>query len=82
MHKIVWNEIGKVLPSDRGVGDEFGISVSLDKIRLLVGAHMEDHNLAVHLIVQDAGAAYVFRRDVNDNFIQEQKLIASDQCTV
>lgn len=75
----VWTEIAKVTPSDRGIGDEFGISVSLNNIRLLVGAHLEDHNFSGSSTRKDAGAAYVFRRDINDNFIQEQKLIASDR---
>ncbi|NNC85065.1 MAG: T9SS type A sorting domain-containing protein [Bacteroidia bacterium] len=75
----VWNEIAKVLPNDRGVGDEFGIAVSLNNNRLVVGAHAEDHNVSGSVQRKNAGAVYVFTRDLNDNWIQEQKLVASDR---
>ena len=40
---------------------------------------MEDHNLTGTSNRSNAGAAYIFKRDANDNYIQEQKLIASDR---
>ena len=65
--KGAWSETQKLVSSDGGAGDEFGISVSLSGTTLLVGA------------VQNAGqgAAYVFT-DSGGTWSQAQKLTASD----
>lgn len=58
----------KILPSDPQAHANFGISVSLDQNLLLVGADKADSQ----------GAAYVFERDVQGKWTQENKLSASD----
>lgn len=62
-----WSETQKLVSSDGGAGDEFGISVSVSGNTLLVGA------------VGNAGqgAAYVFTES-NGTWSQAQKLTASD----
>jgi hypothetical protein len=50
-----WKEQQKLLPSDSGVDDSFGISVSLDGNTALIGAMDEISH-------DDSGAAYVFTR--------------------
>jgi hypothetical protein len=50
-----WLAEGKLLPSDGAAGDSFGLSVSLNGDRLLVGAPFDDDNGL------SSGAAYLFR---------------------
>lgn len=51
---------------------EFGIAIDIDGERALVGAHLDDtSNL-------DAGAAFVFERQSDGNWIEVAKLLASD----
>ncbi len=64
-----WNEIQKVVASDRAQGEWFGWSISLDGNHLLVGSN-QNNNLT--------GAAYVFEKDGNDVWNEVQKLIASN----
>ena len=55
--------------SDNDDGDQFGISVSIDRDRILVGAYSDDQ------LGANAGAAYVFRYD--NGWAEEEKLVAS-----
>ena len=64
-----WNEIQKVVASDRAQGEWFGWSISLDGNHLLVGSN-QNNNLT--------GAAYVFEKDGNDVWNEVQKLTASN----
>jgi hypothetical protein len=61
----------KLLPSDGAADDWFGYVVSVDGNVALVGAVEDDDN------GDDSGSAYVFRWN-GSNWIQEQKLLASD----
>ncbi len=56
----VWNQVQKVIGSNGGSGDIFGINISLSKGNLVVGAPRDDIASAT-----DAGSAYVFK--LNDN---------------
>ena len=58
--------------SDAGDGDDFGISVAIDKDTLVVGAGGEDPKDVIN-----AGAAYVFTR-TGTVWSQQAKLIAGD----
>ena len=58
----------QLIPSDAGPGDRFGISVSLDGDRALVGASGLNVN----------GAAYLFEYDTTADQWDETKLTASD----
>jgi len=53
-----WSEQAKLDASDRGVGDEFGYSVSIDYDTAIVGAPFHDKDL----LTSDSGSAYVFVR--------------------
>lgn len=67
----VWTEVQKLTPSDGQAGDSFGISVSLDGDKALVGAHRSDTSGV------DAGAVYVFQR-TNSGFFEIGKLVGPD----
>ncbi len=51
-----WAEQAKLLAPDGDAGDEFGISVSFDGSRALVGANLDDDNWT------DSGSAYIFSK--------------------
>src|SRR5947208_11953407 len=61
---------------DGSAGDGFGQSVAVSGNKIVVGAPLDDNAKGT-----DAGAAYVFVRDNNGNWTQQQKLIASDGIT-
>ena len=61
---IAWKEEAKLLASDGGAGDTFGISVSLDGDYAIISAHQND-------------SAYIFKRN-GSNWEEEAKLNVSD----
>ncbi|MCH7721586.1 MAG: hypothetical protein IH988_11475, partial [Planctomycetes bacterium] len=63
-----WVEEAKLEPSDAGHDLEFGVSVSINGERILIGAWGAD---------ADAGAGYIFRRE-GLGWIEEGKLSAGD----
>jgi len=65
---INWSEQDKLIASDGGSGDWFGISVSIDGDYAIVGARDDDG---------EKGSAYVFKR-TDAAWPQEAKLTASD----
>jgi hypothetical protein len=62
-------------PSDGAAGDEFGKSVAISGNTAVVGAPLNRDRGA------NAGAAYVFVRNTNGNWSQQQKLLGSDAYT-
>ncbi|MCH8037690.1 MAG: FG-GAP repeat protein, partial [Proteobacteria bacterium] len=74
-----WVEESKLVPLDGATQDQFGISVSIDGERAIVGAWLDNDAGSL------SGSAYVFRRIVSDMldesdviWKQEAKLVASD----
>ncbi|MBN1846241.1 MAG: FG-GAP repeat protein [Sedimentisphaerales bacterium] len=66
-----WVEQAKLLASDGSEYDRFGWSVSISGDMVVIGAYHDEDN------GNNSGSAYVFRFD-GLNWIQEQKLTASD----
>ncbi|WP_223787329.1 FG-GAP repeat protein [Marinicella meishanensis] len=66
-----WQQHMKLTAPDGAAGDVFGISLDLDGDTLLIGADLHDAQ------AMDAGAAYVFVRDV-DTWRLQDKLMADD----
>ncbi len=71
----IWTEQQKLSPSDGGVNDEFGLSVSVDGSTAVIGSHW--HNA----VGEDSGAAYVFTRSAGV-WTEQQKLIPSDATAI
>lgn len=67
----VWTEEQRLTASDGDFGDLFGWSVSVSGDVALIGARADDPGGSL------SGSVYVFRRS-GGNWIEEQKLIASD----
>ena len=70
-----WGQVAKLTASDAEFRDHFGFSVAVSGGTAVVGAYFEDAGG-----VNNAGAAYIFRRDQGgtDNWGQVAKLTASD----
>lgn len=66
-----WTQQAKLLASDGGIGDVFGISVSLEENTALIGAAMNIGN------GEGSGAVYMFTR-TSTTWTQQQKLTPSD----
>jgi len=69
-----YGQVTRLLPADLAAYDNFGISVAINDDIAVVGAYHDD-DMGI-----DAGAAYIFGRDVGgtDNWGQIKKLYASD----
>lgn len=65
-------ETAKLVPSDAGFNDQFGISVAVDGDTAMLGANLDFVNGGFN-----AGSAYVFRHNGSE-WVQLEKLIASD----
>lgn len=73
-----YEQINKVVASDRAFNDLFGQSVAISGDYAIVGAPMEDHNATGGGFASMAGSAYVFVRN-GDSWTQQQKIVASDR---
>ncbi len=75
-----WNEVQKIVPSDRETFDYFGRnSVSIDGNFLVVSAIYEDEDENGGNELSSAGSAYIFERDGNGTWNEVQKIVASDR---
>jgi hypothetical protein len=73
-----WNQIIKVVASDRAVDDEFGRSVAISGDYAIVGAALECHNATGGDSLYRAGSAYIFKNNAG-TWTQMQKIVASDR---
>ena len=71
----IWTEQQKLSPSDGGVNDEFGLSVSVDGSTAVIGSHWHD------AVGEDSGAAYVFALSAGV-WTEQQKLTPSDAAAI
>lgn len=67
-----WTEQAKLLASDAGLMDHFGVSVSISGETIIVGANLDDGTAGI-----DQGAAYVFVR-TGTTWSEQAKLTAGD----
>lgn len=74
-----WNEIQKIVASDRAEGDEFGFSVAVHDDLIAVGAHYCSTNEDGFSFSLHAGATYIFEENDAGEWIELQKLVASDR---
>lgn len=75
-----WNEVQKIVASDRGVQDYFGqegLAVSGNTI--VVGAKFEDEDTSGINTLNAAGSAYIFQRDGIGEWNEVQKIVASNR---
>lgn len=73
-----WEETQKLVASDRSAADYLGCSLSLDGSNLVVGAYLEDENVAGSAYMNNSGSAYVFHYNGSE-WSQVNKLVAADR---
>eukprot|EP01084_Bolivina_argentea_P168344 291970_1 len=66
-----WNETIKLIPSNGSLWDHFGVSVSLDKNNIIIGADRDDTKST------DSGSAYIWTL-INGQWTNRTKLLATD----
>jgi len=74
------SQIAKIQASDAESFDYFGHSVAIDGDYIVVGAYSDDttHTAYYTTDYTDAGSAYIFKRNDNNNISQIAKIQASD----
>lgn len=75
----IWLETQKLFSSAPWQFDRFGVSVDLDENYLIVGARSQDYDVNGNNFIDSSGAAYIFEKDTNGDWIEVQKLVASDR---
>lgn len=73
-----WTQVQKIVASDRGVGDRFGISVAISGDYAIVGAYWEDEDAFGANALLRAGSAYIFKNNAG-TWTEVQKIVASDR---
>jgi len=73
-----WSDMTKVVSGDRAISDFFGRSVAISGDYALVGSQYDDEDANGGNPLEDAGAAYIFKRE-GTTWVQQQKLVASDR---
>ena len=74
-----WVQVKKIQSSDWAGTGLFGMSVSISGNVAVVGASANSYDTLTANPLSEAGAAYVFERQSNGNWIQVQKLVAKDR---
>ncbi|MBK9191462.1 MAG: FG-GAP repeat protein [Crocinitomicaceae bacterium] len=74
-----WTQHQKLIPNDQEDYDRFGWSVSIDGDYAIVGAYREDEDASGNNSLSNSGSAYIFENDGTGNWIQVEKLVASDR---
>lgn len=67
----------KIVASDRDRFDSFGADCSISGDYALVGAPFEDDNTVGQDSINEAGSAYLFKRDASGNWVEQQKFVSS-----
>lgn len=79
----VWQQVQKIVPSDRGTDPSgqaiFGEAVSIYDTIAVIGASGEDYDTIAQNQIINGGAVYIFTRNSLGQWVQRQKIIASDR---
>lgn len=76
----VWHLSRKILANDRHAGDQFGYSIDIQNNTLFIGALEADApNSNTNPLMQNTGAVYIFKRQTNGNWTQQQKILAPNK---
>lgn len=73
-----WTQVQKIVASDRGVGDQYGYSVSISGNYAVVGASLEDEDEAGNNNYFNAGSAYIYMNN-SGTWSQARKLVPTDR---
>ena len=76
-----WVLQGKKVPSDRHFLDDFGTSVAIDGDYAIIGDPKHGFDADYENAIQNTGAAYIFEKDNNGDWVEVQKLVSPDRVT-
>ena len=68
----VWQESQKLLASDSAFYKQFGYAIDGTENQIIIGASNDNENGT------NAGAAYIFKKETDGNWVETKKLMASD----
>ncbi len=74
-----WNQVQKIIASDRTAGDEFGYAVDISGNTIVIGSHFDNENEVGLDYMYHTGSAYIFDRMVDGTWTQSQKIVGSDR---
>lgn len=74
-----WLEKQRIVPSDSAIDDHFGNALAIQEDRLLVGAEFKVVTNLAGDSLDYAGAAYLFYKNADGSWEEEETLIASDR---
>tara|TARA_R100000306_G_scaffold8101_7_gene11036 strand:- start:9584 stop:11170 length:1587 start_codon:yes stop_codon:yes gene_type:complete len=74
-----WNQVQKIVGSDRGINDRYGSDVSIHGNIVCIGAQLQDTDASGGNSITDAGAAYVYEQDGNGVWNEVKKIVAMDR---
>ncbi len=72
-------QLQKITPADRETGDNFGFSMAVSGNFAVFGANKQDENALGLDSLNNAGSAYVYTKDSSGNWVEYQKIVASDR---
>ncbi len=79
MYSQTWNEVMKLVASERAEEDHFGNSVGISGHYAIVGAYTESEDASDENFLKEAGSAFIFERDNSGNWVPVQKIVSSDR---
>lgn len=74
-----WNQVVKLVASDRQTSDFFGFEIDINDDLIAVGSMHNDTDENGLNPLEKAGAAYIFQKDSTGAWQELQKLVASDR---
>lgn len=72
----IWEEVQKIVASDRDEEDEFGWTVDISGNTVIVGAHQEDEDELGEDFIFRSGSVYTYNRNDEGIWEENQKLVA------
>jgi len=73
-----WEQMQKIVASDRAAADWFGYSVAISGDYAIIGAYQDDEDAGGENFLSLAGSAYIFYNN-SGTWEQKQKIVASDR---
>ena len=82
-HAQSFDETQKIVAPNRTLSEEFGRSLDISGDYAVIGSAYEDsiNPANNNLVLTQTGAAYIYKKDTLGNWIEQQKLVASDRST-
>jgi len=77
----VWNEVQKVVPSQRSIALQWGWDVEIDGNYMSIGTYRDATDETGMNPLNNAGATYMFELNGSGTWLETQKIVASDRTT-